>query len=348
MIEPKVSNSSSVLADVASAGGAVIVTGAAGFIGSHVVQAMLAKGVRVVGIDNLDPFYPRERKLRNWEEACANAHPSQAELIDANICSAAEMRALFARVRPHGVLHLAGKAGVRPSIADPAGYLQVNGVGTAVLLTEASRVGCTRVVVASSSSVYGNASVSGAFHEELDVNHPISPYAASKRATELVAMAHHYTTRLPIALLRFFTVFGPRQRPDLAIMGFMRRIASNQPIEMFGDGTTARDYTFVADTVAGVLAAYERAPQFGCRVWNLGNNQPITLSNMIASVARVVGSEPVIVHKPMQPGDVDRTWADISRAKQELGYAPATPFEQGLAAQWAWLQAEQPVVAKSR
>lgn len=337
MIEPKVANSSRVLADVAAAGGCVIVTGAAGFIGSHLVQHLLAHGLRVIGIDNFDAFYPKARKLSNWHEA-TQQHAQHAELIEADICNAAAMRALFARVRPHGVFHLAGKAGVRPSIADPAGYLHANATGTAVILSEASRANCSRVVVASSSSVYGNAYTTGAFDEELDVNKPISPYAASKRATELLAFAHHSTTGLPIALLRFFTVFGPRQRPDLAIMGFMQRIARGQTIEMFGDGTTARDYTFVSDTVAGVLAAYERAPQFGCRIWNLGNNQPITLREMIASVAKAVGRDAIVVQKPMQPGDVERTWADIRRAQRELGYNPMTPFADGLLAQWAWAQ----------
>jgi UDP-glucuronate 4-epimerase len=337
MIEPKVSTSPNLYAELAAAGSCVVVTGAAGFIASHLVHALVQRGVRVVGIDNFDRFYPREDKLRNWREATEGSQ--LAELIEADITSAGEMRALFSRIKPHGVFHLAGKAGVRPSIADPAGYLHANATGTAVILSEASRWACSRVVVASSSSVYGNASVSGAFHEELDVNKPISPYAASKRATELLSIAHHQTTRLPIALLRFFTVFGPRHRPDLAIMSFMRRIARGEAIEMFGDGTTARDYTFVQDTVSGVLSAYERAPQFGCDVWNLGNNHPITLRDMIAGVAKVVGREPTIIRKPMQQGDVERTWADISKAQRDLGYAPTTAFEVGLARQWEWVQA---------
>jgi nucleoside-diphosphate-sugar epimerase len=345
MIEPKLPNPEAALQALGATGACVLVTGAAGFIASHAAQALLARGIRVVGIDNFDPFYPRETKLRNWREATSAAHPSLHELIDADICSKPEMRAIFSRVRPHGVLHFAGKAGVRPSIADPAGYLHANATGTAVVLSEASRAQCTRVVVASSSSVYGNPSASGAFHEELDVSRPISPYAASKRATELLSFAHHATTGLPIAVLRFFTVFGPRQRPDLAIMGFMRRIAQGDAIEMFGDGTTARDYTFVEDTVAGVLSAYARAPQFGCRLWNLGNNAPITLRDMIGQVSQVVGKPARITQRPMQPGDVERTCADISRAQAELAYAPRTPFLQGLHAQWHWMQAESHAAA---
>jgi UDP-glucuronate 4-epimerase len=348
MIEPKVSNFEGVMQSLAATGASVLVTGAAGFIASHLVQALLARGVRVVGVDNFDRFYAREDKLRNWHEATASAHPALHELVEADICNAGEMRALFARVRPHGVMHLAGKAGVRPSIADPAGYLHANATGSAIVLQEASRAGCSRVVVASSSSVYGNPGTGGAFHEELDVNRPISPYAASKRATELMAISHHATTGLPIALLRFFTVFGPRQRPDLAIMGFMRRISSGQPIEMFGDGSTARDYTFVDDTVSGVLAAYARVPQYGCRVWNLGNNAPVTLREMIAGVAEVVGTPATILAKPMQAGDVERTCADISRAQTELGYAPRTAFTDGLAAQWRWLQASGLVQSAGR
>lgn len=245
------------------------------------------------------------------------------------------MRTLFSRVKPSGVIHLGAKAGVRPSIADPAGYSRTNVVGTSIILEEARRAGCARVVVASSSSVYGNGAVVP-FSEDLDVGAPISPYAATKRACELICSTHHHLTSMPTACLRFFTVFGPRQRPDLAIQSFMTRIAGGQPIRMFGDGSMSRDFTYIDDIVTGVLGAYDRVDRFGYRVWNLGGNHPVRLDAMIESVARVVGKPAIIERAPTQPGDVERTWADLTRSARELGFAPTTSFEEGLRRQWAW------------
>jgi UDP-glucuronate 4-epimerase len=194
------------------------------------------------------------------------------------------------------------------------------------------------VVVASSSSVYGNAP-KVPFAETDDVSTPISPYAATKRACELMGYTHWHLTGMPTAMLRFFTVFGPRQRPDLAIQSFMLRIARGEPIRMFGDGTTSRDYTYIDDIVTGVLAAYDRIPRHGYRVWNLGGQSPVSLRDMIATIGRVVGREPRVDHGPMQPGDVNRTWADLTRSRAELDYGPATGFEEGLQRQWAWVRA---------
>lgn len=314
----------------------VMVTGAAGFIGSHVAAALARRGDRVIALDNFDPFYPRVVKERNLREAQA-ASGGAVLVEEADVCDAHAIARIFAHHKPAALVHLAAKAGVRPSIADPAGYMHANVTGTARVLHEATRAGCSRVVIASSSSVYGNPG-HAPFHEDLDVSRPISPYAASKRACELAAFTHHHLTKLPVACLRFFTVLGPRQRPDLAIATFMAAIASGEPIRVFGDGTSARDYTFVDDIVAGVLAALDRIPQHGYRVWNLGNNRPVTLAAMIETIERVVGRPAVIRREPMQPGDVEQTCADITRSARELGFAPRTPFEEGVCRQWAWAQ----------
>lgn len=317
----------------------VLITGAAGFIGSHTACALLNAGARVIGVDNFDPFYPRQTKQRNLEAiAHADASRNLFSLAELNICDKVAVLDLFERVRPRTVIHLAAKAGVRPSIADPAGYAHTNVYGTSIILDAAHRTGCERVVVASSSSVYGNCPTAP-FHEALDVNAPISPYAATKRACELLCSTHHHLTRQPVACLRFFTVYGPRQRPDLAIASFLGKVSRGEGLEVFGDGSSSRDYTFVHDIVAGVLAAAERIPAHGFRIWNLGNSTPVTLSDMIATIERVVGKSAQIKRLAMQPGDVERTWADLTRATAELGYAPATTFENGVAAQWKAMQA---------
>ncbi|MBX3386453.1 MAG: NAD-dependent epimerase/dehydratase family protein, partial [Phycisphaeraceae bacterium] len=242
--------------------GPILVTGAAGFIGSHVCEALLARGDRVVGLDNFDPFYSAAIKTANVEsvERCAAARapsPAEAESLfcfeEADICDEPAVRRILNQHKPASVIHLAAKAGVRPSIADPAGYTRANVLGTSILMEEARRVSVARFVMASSSSVYGN-NPKVPFAETDDVSEPISPYAATKRACELLAYTHHKLTATPTACLRFFTVYGPRQRPDLAIGLFLRRIGAGEPIRMFGDGSTSRDYTFIDDIVAGVLA----------------------------------------------------------------------------------------------
>ncbi len=324
----------------------ILVTGAAGFIGSAVARTLLARGERVVGVDNFDPFYSKDRKQRNLAEIAASLTPRAAadnawsfEQLD--LTDRAALDALLARIAPAGgagIIHLAGKAGVRPSIADPEGYMRANVLGTQSVLSAARAARCARVVLASSSSVYGNAS-RVPFSEDDQAIEPISPYAASKRAGELLAHTHHHLTKMPVACLRFFTVFGPGQRPDLAISLFMGKIARGETITMFGDGSMARDFTYVDDIVAGVLAAYDRIDRFGLRTWNLGNSSPVLLRDMIAAIARVTGKSPDIRTAPMQPGDVDRTYADLTRSKAELGFQPTTAFEEGLRRQWAWMKA---------
>jgi len=310
----------------------ILVTGAAGFIGSHLVQALLDAGHRVIGLDNFDPLYPREFKFETL--ARLSDRDSRFLFVEGDCTDQALLDRLFAEHSPVGLFHLAAKAGVRPSIVAPAAYCRSNVLATAMMLDAAHRAGCERVVIASSSSVYGNCK-SAPFHEAQDVNTPISPYAATKRACELLAFTHHHLTRQPVACLRFFTVYGPRQRPDLAIAAFLDKVSKGQRIEVYGDGSSSRDYTYVTDIVAGVMSAYQRIDRFGYRVWNLGNSAPVTLTEMIAAVEAAVGVKAIVTHKPMQPGDVDQTWADLSRSREELDYRPQVGFVQGVAAQWA-------------
>lgn len=317
----------------------VVLTGAAGFIGSHVAMALVGRGVRVIGVDNFDPFYDESAKLANVraiESACLAPNTGTFELVRLDLADEPAVAGLFARqdlAHRAGVIHLAGKAGVRPSVDDPVGYARANIMATSVVLAQAHRHGLKRVVAASSSSVYGNCPVAP-FHEELDVSRPISPYAATKRACEVIGFTHHHLTAMPTAMLRFFTVFGPRQRPDLAIALFMRLARAGGVIPVFGDLNSSRDYTFVDDIVDGVLRAYERIDAHGYRIWNLGNSSPVTLRDMLATIERVVGTPMRLDPRPARAGDVERTFADLSRARTELGYAPATSFLVGVQRQW--------------
>ncbi len=311
----------------------IVVTGAAGFIGSHVVEALLARGDEVLGIDNFDPYYGRELKEGNLETARLN---SRFALVELDITDEGPLAEAMQSFGATGVIHLAAKAGVRPSIADPVGYARVNVLGTQCVLGAACTAGCLRAVCASSSSVYGN-NEKVPFAEDDSVDCPISPYAATKRSCELIAHAHHHLTRMPVSMLRFFTVFGPRQRPDLAISLFLRAISAGQPIRMFGDGSSSRDYTFVDDIVGGVLDAYERTTE-RFRIWNLGGDRPMALGELIEMIGSVVGREPIVERSAMQPGDVERTWADLGRSGEELGYRPRTSMRDGIEAQWSWMQ----------
>jgi UDP-glucuronate 4-epimerase len=316
-----------------------VVTGAAGFIGSHLSRALLARGDRVVGVDCFDPFYDRAQKEANL----ADLDRARFQLVEADVQDASAMEGVFAKHRPDTVYHLAALAGVRPSLLAPARFAAVN-VGGLVSVLEAARGhDCRRIVFASSSSVYGN-TMTVPFSEEDDVSRPISPYAATKRSGELIASTYCHLFGLSIAVLRYFTVFGPAQRPDLAISRFMRCMADGEEVPMFGDGTSSRDYTYVDDIVAGTLAAADRvaaeAPGF-FRLYNLGGSQPVMLSDMIESIARVTGCTPRIKRLPAQPGDVERTFADLTRSREELGFHPTTNFLDGLARQWEWMQSRR-------
>jgi len=319
----------------------LLVTGGAGFIGSHTCHALLALGCRVTALDNFDPFYDRSLKEHSVSMLAA-AGSDRFQFVEADIRRAPEMQQLFQAIRPTAVIHLAARAGVRPSITHPALYAQVNLEGTINLLEAARQCdSVTRFVQASSSSIYGNNSKIP-FAETDPVEDPISPYAATKRAVELIAHTYHHLYDLPIASLRFFTVFGPRQRPDLAIAKFIRMIDQGQPIPVFGDGDTSRDYTYIDDIVEGVLSACDRIADHGERVWNLGGSNPVTLSTMIATIAEALGREPIIDRQPLQPGDVARTWADLSRSGSELAYSPRTRFEEGIAKQVDWYRSLHP------
>lgn len=317
----------------------VIVTGAAGFIGSHTAAALLSRGCTVLGLDNLDPFYDPALKHRNLHAIARHPGADRFGFEPCDITTAPALHAAFQRFRPTSVIHLAARAGVRPSIADPAAYALTNVLGTQLVLSAAHAAGCTRLICASSSSVYGN-NLKTPFAETDPVDAPISPYAATKKACELIGHTHHHLTGASVAMLRFFTVFGPGQRPDLAIRLFLTRVTRAEPITVFGDGTTSRDYTFIDDIVAGILAAHDRIDAHGFRVWNLGGDRPIPLTDLVRTVAEVVGREPIIDRRPMQPGDVERTWADLTRSRAELGYNPRTAVREGIARQFAWMKQE--------
>jgi UDP-glucuronate 4-epimerase len=321
--------------------GCSIVTGAAGFIGSHVARALLDRGDRVVGVDNYDAFYERGIKEAN----AARLAGERFELIEADIRDRDALAELFAAHRPDAVYHMAALAGVRPSIENPGRYASVNVDGLVAVLDAARGSACRYVLFASSSSVYGN-NRKVPFAETDPVDEPISPYAATKRAGELLCHAYAHLFGLSIACLRLFTVFGPAQRPDLAIGKFMRLIAAGERVPVFGDGTTSRDYTYVDDIVGGCLAAETRLrsePEGFCRIWNLGGSHPVTLADMVRAIGDVLGRTPDIERLPLQAGDVDRTWADLDRSRAELGYEPKVAFEDGLRRQWAWMQEALPV-----
>jgi UDP-glucuronate 4-epimerase len=311
----------------------MLVTGGAGFIGSHLVDRLLTEGHEVVAIDNFDPFYPAEVKRANLEQAAG--HP-RFRLIDLDIRDASGVERACAETCPEAIVHLAARAGVRPSIEQPALYCDVNITGTANLLQAACRLQPRpRFVYASSSSVYGDRT-EAPFRETDPVDLPVSPYAATKKACELLAHTFHHLHRLPVTGLRFFTAYGPRNRPDLAIAKFATLIDSGQPLPMFGDGSTRRDYTYIADIVDGIVRAVDRCTAH--HLYNLGNSQPISLTEMIAALGSALGKTPLVNHLPEQPGDVRQTYADISRAEAELGYRPETPFAEGLARFVAWLR----------
>ncbi len=311
----------------------VLVTGGAGFIGSHVARALLDRGDRVVCLDNLDPFYDERLKRENL----AVCEGSRFSFVSGDIRDGDLVRRVMDEARPSCVVHLAARAGVRPSIADPVGYADVNVTGTSVVLDACVRVGVERVVVASSSSVYGDAP-RVPFREDDHAIMPISPYAATKRATEMVCHAHWHLTGMPTGCLRFFTVYGPRQRPDLAICKFMGRIARGEPIEVYGDGTSSRDYTYIDDIVDGVLRAMDRVDGFGFRVWNLGSDAPVSLNDLVSRIEGVVGRRAEVRRAERQVGDVRRTWADLTRSRAELEYRPCVSLEAGLRRQWEWLR----------
>jgi UDP-glucuronate 4-epimerase len=304
----------------------ILVTGAAGFIGSHLVEALAAQGDEVVGVDNFDPFYPRAMKERNLAEM---GRLPRFSFREQDLLDVAALRALLT---PDTVIvHLAAKAGVRPSLADPVGYARANVTGTAAVAEAARQAGVSRFVFGSSSSVYGD-STPVPFREDAVAVVPVSPYAATKRAAELFLSSVAPIYGFRATSLRFFTVYGPRQRPDLAIHAFTRKMVEGRTLTLFGDGTQSRDYTYCDDIVGGVLSAIAwtgNAP-IGVETFNLGGNRPVATEAMVAEIARALGLQPKIEWAPMQPGDVQQTAADLTKSTAVLGYQPKTPFPEGI------------------
>jgi UDP-glucuronate 4-epimerase len=319
----------------------VLITGGAGFIGAHVARRLLAAGSRVVILDNFDPFYDVRIKRRN----VANLHDLAAsrgaergvEVVEADLRdSAACQRAARDAT---AVLHLAALAGVRPSIQDPVRYMDVNVRGTQVLLEEVRRLPSrVPLVFASSSSVYGG-NERLPFRESDPVDRPVSPYAASKKAGEVQCAAWSHLWGHPTTCLRFFTVYGPGQRPEMAIHQFSRKIVSGEPLPFFGDGTTRRDYTYIDDIIDGVIAALQRAA--GYRIYNLGGSHTTSLSELVTMLEGAFGRRAILDRKPDQPGDVKQTYADGQLAERELGFKPKVGMQEGIARFARWYLAEK-------
>ena len=302
-----------------------LVTGGAGFIGSHVCERLLGKGHAVWGLDDLNPFYELELKQQNLREIVSLGGPFA--FVRGDLLDRACLDDLLGRVKFDQIIHLAARAGVRPSLAEPALCQRVNVEGTVNLLEAARLRGLTKITIASSSSVYGvNEKVP--FSESDPIFAPISPYAASKLACEALGHVYHHVYGMDVAMLRFFTVYGPRQRPDLAIHKFARLISKGKPIPVFGDGSTARDYTYVTDTVDGVLACTERI--FGYEIFNLGESQTVKLNYLIQLLEESLGKKAIIDHRPPEAGDVPITFADISKAQKALGYNPRVKIQEGI------------------
>ena len=315
----------------------ILLTGAAGFIGSHLADRLLELGEEVIGLDSFDDYYAPEIKRDNLKEALKS--PS-FRLVEADVRDREALDSLFAEKRFDAVLHMAARAGVRPSIRTPGPYVEVNVAGTINLLEAGRAAGVSRFVLASSSSVYG-LGTPPPFREDAPCDRQVSPYAASKRAMEHFARVEHELHGLDVACLRYFTVYGPRQRPEMAIHKFARLIEEGEPIPVFGDGGSARDYTYIDDAVAGTLGALYRARGHG--VYNIGESRTVKLGELVELLERALGRKAKVERLPDQPGDVPLTSADISRSREALGYEPATPIEEGLERFVEWLRRGQAV-----
>ncbi len=317
----------------------VLLTGGAGFIGSNLAEALLLRGVELSIVDDLNDFYSPDRKRANLEEV---RQIGPFEFTQLDICDMGRLRAAVERARPEAIIHLAARAGVRPSLVDPALYERVNVAATINLLELCREFKVQKFVFGSSSSVYGVADKLPFSESNVELK-PISPYAATKLAGEMMCFTYSHLYGLPVVCLRFFTVYGPRQRPDLAIHKFTSLIESGKPIPFFGDGTAGRDYTFVEDIVAGILAAMEYDPKPGPAnarfdIINLGNSSPVTLTRLVELLEAATGKKAIREQLPSQPGDVPITWADISKAKAVLGFDPQTPIDKGLDRFVSWFR----------
>jgi len=304
----------------------ILVTGAAGFIGSHLSEKLINEGYNVIGVDNFDAFYPKEIKLKNIKDLLANVNFKLYEFDLRNINS---LNVIEDQI--DCVVHLAAKAGVLPSLNNPQEYINSNILGTQNVLDYMKLVKCNKLVFASSSSIYGN-NKKIPFSEEDIVDFPISPYASSKKACELINHTYHYLYNFDVLNLRFFTVYGPRQRPDLAIHKFTKLILNGDFIRMYGDGSTKRDYTFIDDTVSGIIASIEYLKNKNnvYEIINLGNNKPTSLSTLINELQTTLGVKANITQENEKPGDVKITYADISKAEKLLNYKTTVSFKEGI------------------
>ena len=310
----------------------VLITGCAGFIGSTLAETLLSRGFSVIGVDNFDNFYSKHIKRNNLLHL--ENHPL-FNFYELDICNG--LHSVEDKVDI--VIHLAAKAGIGPSIADPSGYIRNNITGTQQVLEFMNLRRIRKLIFASSSSVYGN-NKSIPFKESDDVDNPISHYACTKKACELLNYTYHHLYNIDVINLRLFTVYGPRQRPDLAIYKFVKAILNNRPVEIYGDGNSARDYTFIADTVQGFCNAIEFIQQ-NKEIYitlNLGNNHPVLLIDLVNIIYRKLNRKPAIIFKPMQPGDVDVTYADITRASNTINYQPKVNIEEGIESFIDWYQ----------
>lgn len=302
----------------------ILITGAAGFIGSHTCESLIKNGNSIIGVDNFDSFYSYRLKELNLEQLNQN---SNFRFYKADIRDDKALNQIFSTNRVDVVIHLAAKAGVRPSIESISEYYDVNINGTISLLESMRKNGIKKMVFASSSSIYGN-NQKVPFSEDDRVDNPISPYASTKKSGELLCHVYSHLYNFDITCLRFFTVYGPRQRPDLAIHKFTKLIQENKPIPFYGDGSSSRDYTYIEDIVNGISCALNHFE--GYKIYNLGESKVITLKKLVEIIETILGKKAVLNQLPMQQGDVSRTFADISKARAEIGYNPAYDFETGM------------------
>ena len=312
----------------------ILVTGGAGFIGSHLIDRLLVNDNQIICLDNLNDYYNPEIKKLNQSEHLNHLNYT---FIKGDIRDGETIRNLFENHPIDIVVHLAAMAGVRPSIEDPVLYTDVNINGTQILLEAMMGSSVKKFVFASSSSVYGN-NKKTPFSEDDIVDFQISPYGATKKMGEVMCYTYHHLSGIPTSCLRFFTVYGPRQRPEMAIHKFVRMIHEGTPIPFFGDGETRRDYTYVDDIVAGVVASIDHCE--GYEIYNLGESATTSLSELVAMIGEVCGREPVLERLPLQPGDVKITYADVSKARERLGYRPTTPVREGLERFLDWYRAQ--------
>ncbi|MGO0062401.1 NAD-dependent epimerase/dehydratase family protein [Brevibacillus fluminis] len=303
----------------------VLITGGAGFIGSHLADDLLRQGDEVVAVDNFDPFYERERKERNLRN---QRDYRNYTFIEADIRDGERMACILSDQRPEIVVHLAAKAGVRPSLLDPRGYVETNVNGTLNMLEASVHTGVKKFIFGSSSSVYGDSPHTP--FSEAEHPRPLSPYAATKVAGEALCRSYANCYKLPTVSLRFFTVYGPRQRPDLAIHTFASKISSGEKITLFGDGKSSRDYTYVSDVIAGITGAMAFDGDCLYETFNLGSDRPVLLLDVVSGLEEELGRKAAFDWLPIQKGDVPYTWADLSKSREWLRYEPKTEFQTGL------------------